>query len=70
MVFITKSRKTFIWINPDIFINSPKIYLPQTREGEISMIKGLVNYLKLWLQTQYSTLAEVKTIEEFGYKLQ
>jgi hypothetical protein len=28
MVFITKSKKTFIWINPDIFANSPKIYLP------------------------------------------
>jgi hypothetical protein len=33
MVFLTKSKKTFIWINTDIFMNSPKIYLPQTKEG-------------------------------------
>lgn len=33
MVFVTKSKKTLIWINPDIFVNSPKIYLPQTKEG-------------------------------------
>lgn len=31
MVFMTKSKKTFIWINSDIFANASKIYLPQTK---------------------------------------
>lgn len=59
---MTKSKKIFIWINPDIFANTSKIFLPQTKEGEISMIKSLINYFKLWLQAQYSTLSEVKTL--------
>jgi hypothetical protein len=33
MVFITKTKKIFIWINPDIFINTPKIYLAPGKDG-------------------------------------
>ena len=62
MVFITKTKKIFIWINPDIFINTPKIYLLPGKDGEISMIKGIINYLRLWLQTNYQMLILVKSL--------
>jgi hypothetical protein len=62
MVFITKTKKIFIWINPDIFINTPKIYLSPGKDGEISMIKGIINYLRLWLQTNYQMLILVKSL--------
>lgn len=46
-----------MWLNPDIFTNTPKIYLPHTKDGEISMIKSLINYFKLWLQANYTLLS-------------
>lgn len=63
MVFKTlEDEELFIWINPDLFANYPKIFLPESHEGETSMIKGLVNYFKLWLQTDFSLLSQAKTL--------
>jgi hypothetical protein len=33
------------------------------------MIKSLINYFKLWLQTDYSLLVQVKTLEELEFKI-
>jgi len=33
------------------------------------MIKSLINYFKLWLQTDYSILNQVKTLEELEFKI-
>lgn len=52
-----------------MFANTGKIFLPNTPEGEISMVKALVNYFKLWLSTHYVALIDVKTLKELVVKL-
>jgi len=64
MVFSNNNRDIFAWINPEPLENSVKIYLPSSLEGELSMIRGIIAYLKLWLKMDFSMLGESKKLEE------
>jgi hypothetical protein len=64
MVFSNNNRDIFAWINPEPLENSVKIYLPNSLEGELSMIRGIIAYLKLWLKMDFSILGESKKLEE------
>lgn len=65
MVFkTTVEEELFVWINPDLMINQSKIFLPESHDGEINMIKSLINYFKLWLHTDYTFMSQAKTLEE------
>ena len=57
MVFFNGQKDIFAWINPEIIENHVKIYLPNTAEGELAMIRGIVAYLKLWLKCDHNYLA-------------
>jgi hypothetical protein len=57
MVFSNSNRDVFAWINPDPLENSVKIYLPNSSDGELSMIRGIIAYLKLWLKIDFAPLA-------------
>jgi hypothetical protein len=69
MVFLNGQREMFVWINPDVRENHVKIYLPHTHEGELAMIKSIVNYLKMWFKCDYSQLADVKHLPELAFKV-
>ena len=63
MVFkTTVDDELFVWINPDLMANQSKIFLPDSHDGELTMIKSLVNYFKLWLYTDYAPLSQAKTL--------
>jgi hypothetical protein len=64
MIFFNQQRDIFAWINPEILENHVKIYLPNTAEGELAMIRSVITYLKLWLKIDYTFLAEAKRLEE------
>jgi len=64
MIFLTPEREIVAWINPDIMLNQVKIYLPNTKDGELSMIRSIVSYFKLWLKIDHQLLLEATKMDE------
>lgn len=64
MVFFNGQREIFAWINPEIIENHVKIYLPNSPEGELAMIRSIIAYLKLWLKIDHNYLAETNSLQE------
>ena len=56
MVFYGEEASLLVWINPNPLENTVKIYLPDTKEGELAMIRSIITYLKLWLKLDYAPL--------------
>lgn len=70
MVFFNAQKEIFVWINPDLLENHIKIYLPRNQEGELSMIRSIISYLKLWLKADYSQLTDIKHLADLLPKIE
>jgi hypothetical protein len=70
MAFTNPQKEIFAWLNPDTRENYVKIYLPQSYEGEMVMIRSIVIYFKLWLKCDYTILADVKNLSELVTRLE
>lgn len=68
MIFFNSRREIFAWINSEILDNHVKIYLPSSPEGELSMIRSIITYFKLWLKCDYPYLSEAKKLDELLYR--
>jgi len=64
MVLFNNQKEVFVWINPDLIENHIKIYLPHNHDGELSMIRSIISYLKMWLKIDYSQLTDVKNLQD------
>ena len=47
-----------------------KIYLPHSHDGELAMIKSIINYLKLWFKCDYNLLGDIKSLKELVYRVE
>jgi hypothetical protein len=70
MVFLNKEKEISVWINPNIFENKVKIYLPPTSQGETTMIRSIVSFFKLWLRCDFTKLGEATHLYELPDRLQ
>ena len=62
MIFFNALREIYVWINPQLIENHIKIYLPRSADGEASMVRSIVSYLKLWLKCDFAPLTECKKL--------
>ena len=67
---MNENKEAFVWINPNILENTVKIYLPPTPDGEKTMIRSIVSFLKLWLRCDYNLLMQVNHLTELQPRLQ
>lgn len=58
MIFVNEEKEVRIWINPNVLEHKVKIYLPPTPEGEKSMMRSIVSFLKLWLRCDFIKLEQ------------
>ena len=70
MIFLNAQKEIFTWINPDVRENHVKIYLPHTHDGEMAMIKSIINYFKLWFKCDYNLLTDIKHLSELAHKIE
>ena len=66
MAFLSEAREVLVWINPNIFENKVKIYLPPSLEGEQAMMRSIVSFLKLWLRIDYTKLAHATRLDQLA----
>lgn len=67
---MNENKEVFVWINPNILENTVKIYLPPTPDGEKTMIRSIVSFLKLWLRCDYNLVMQVNHLTELQPRLQ
>ena len=69
MIFSNERQEIVVWINPDILENKVKIYIPKTAEGLKTLIKSIINFLRLWIKFDHTFIAIAKTFEELLEKI-
>jgi hypothetical protein len=63
MIFFNLQKEIFAWINPDILENNVKIYLPNSQDGQLAMIRSIVTFIKVWLRCDCLFLSEAKQLD-------
>ena len=69
MIFFNCLQDLFVWINPDLLENHVKIYLPPSPEGELSMVRSILSYLKIWLKCDFNLISDAKRLADLLARL-